>query len=230
MVSLSGPVGVQHESGGSGLLLKERQAVVQETRSHRPVLISQPCWSYLTYVRFILAHECLWEEIYLLQFPSSWDQKLLCWIRFHVQCCILGVFVCFWASISCDAVCNWDRYHDWKWSWHLLLLALQKFIFYFPHVFKEPWVCANILFTLVRSVCVCRSVWTAVSLLRPAAVHTALFMLGSFIFIEAGRKISGAFQGLYAYYKFRAVIFNVLWVISVSGLWDVWLSLWLYLY
>lgn len=37
-LSLSCPVGVQHESRGSDLLLQERQALMQETRSHGPVL------------------------------------------------------------------------------------------------------------------------------------------------------------------------------------------------
>lgn len=183
-VSLSGPVGVQHESGGSDLLLKERQAVVQETRSHRPVLISQwkLCWSYLTFVRFILAHECLCEEIYLLQFPSSWDQKLLPWLSFMFSVAFwvfLSVFERVYHAMQCfiEIFTVIENDLDMQKIFHLLFLAWQKFIFYFPHVFKEPWLCANICFTLVRSVWVCWSVWTAVSLLRPAAVHPAPFML-----------------------------------------------------
>ncbi len=62
---------------------------MQETRSHRPVLISVKASAC---VRFVLVHECLWEEIYLLQCPSSWDQKLLPWIRlgfmFSVAFCL----------------------------------------------------------------------------------------------------------------------------------------------
>lgn len=152
-------------------------------------------------------YECLWEEIYLLQLPSSWEQKLLPWIRLGFMFSVaLWVFLSeyiMWCSVLLRLTCR--RLSCVIFRMHLKSRA--SVLIYIGHAW-DPCECWSVPLQYIQlSLC-----WYNFYLLRR----------------------DGRFRGLCTYLTFRAVIFNVLGVISVllsvSGVWDVWLSLWLYLY